>query len=133
MSPALFSLSSAAFLNSVLNAVFHSRLRTPTSSVVLRSSATPPPPSDSTTGISLGASPPPSSSPIQSASISPPDAFPSSIRAVTLPFSNPASELHTRNSPPARASRPVAAPFSSSTQLLFQFGPNPPASASPLP
>src|SRR5579859_3408272 len=73
---------------------------------------------------------PPSNSPIQCASTSPPDACPSSTLAATLPSSNPASALRTKNSPHAPALHLAAAPFSSSIQLLFRCGPNPQASAS---
>src|SRR6266478_8236981 len=51
--------------------------------------------------------------------------------AATLPFSYPASALHTNNSPPALALHPAAAPFASSRQSLFPNVPGPAASASP--
>src|SRR6266478_562548 len=53
--------------------------------------------------------------------------------AATLPFSYPASALHTNNSPPALALHPAAVPFAFSRQFLFPAALGPAASASPLP
>src|SRR6266850_836724 len=49
--------------------------------------------------------------------------------APSLPSSNPASALRTRNSPPVPAMRPAAAPFASGRQSLFPAAPGPVASA----
>src|SRR5205807_1957007 len=86
--------------------------------------------------------PPPSAAPFPRASSSRPDAPRETARSAFLLFSflatrhsplatslSPAFSFHTNNSPPAFASHPAAAVFSSARQSLFPAAPTPPASA----